>query len=77
VDTGQDRTPSKEKLRTQRILGKLLKESELQQGSRGVGKKVELPDVTPLSELGVTKKQSSTFQQIASIYPSKAQLQTL
>jgi len=69
VDTGQDRTPSKEKLRTQRILGKLLKDSELK-GGDGSNQYAKVPKgdfskTDTLADLGVTKKQSSTFQQIA------------
>ena len=33
----------------------------------GAGKKVQAPTVTPLSELGITKKQSSNWQCMASI----------
>lgn len=61
---------AEQKLRTQRILGGLLKDSEKQNGARDG--KTEYPKETPLlSDYGVTKKQSSTFQQIASI-PEKA-----
>lgn len=59
---------AEQKLRTQRILGELLKNTELQTGARGVGKKVDLPDDSPLlKDIGLSHRQSSTFQQIASI----------
>lgn len=60
---------AEQKLRTQRILGKLLKESELSEGGRP--SKTSTREEPVLSDYGVTKKQSSTFQQIASI-PEKA-----
>ncbi len=55
------------RLRAERKAGAMLKDMEKQQGARGFGKKVELHDVTPLSELGVTKMQSSRWQQEARI----------
>lgn len=64
---------AEQKLRTQRVLGKLLHESGKNSGAMGVGtnqyKEVQFPkDTTPtLEDLGLNKKQSSTFQQIASI----------
>lgn len=59
---------AEQKLRTQRILGGLLKDSEKANGSRGIGKKVDFPADSPLlSNYGVSHKQSSTFQQIAEI----------
>jgi hypothetical protein len=33
-------------------------------GSRGVGKKVEYPEGTPLWELGISKKQSANWQKL-------------
>ena len=59
------------KLRAERRAGELLKETDFQQGSRGYGKKVESHPVTPLSELGVTKNQSSNWQKIANIPEEK------
>lgn len=63
---------AEQKLRTQRILGQLLSDSEKQNGARGVGKKVESIDNTPLlKDYGLNKNESSTFQQIASIPDEK------
>lgn len=68
---------AEQKLRTQRILGGLLMESEKQNGARGLGsnqhRKVELPNETPpkLEEMGITKKESHVFQQIAKIPDEK------
>lgn len=60
---------AEQKLRTQRILGTLLKESEKNTGSMGIGKSVvpEENHTPKLSDVGLNKKQSYTFQQIASI----------
>ncbi len=59
---------AEQKLRTQRILGKLLKESEFtgRGGDRGNQYK-EATSLESVGKLGITHKQSSTFQQIASI----------
>lgn len=64
---------AEQKLRTQRILGVLLSEQEKNTGAKGIGKSV-LPEGngTPkISDIGLTYKQSSTFQQIASIPEKK------
>lgn len=59
---------AEQKLRTQRILGELLKHSEKQNGARGVGKKVDSSPSSPLvTDYGLTHNQSSTFQAIADI----------
>lgn len=58
------------KLRAERKAGQLLSEMEKQNGSRGVGKKVEGQDVSPLStlsDLGITPKQSSRWQAEATV----------
>ena len=60
---------AEQKLRTQRILGQLLKEAEKNEGGRP--SKTPTPKEGVLSDLGISHKQSSTFQQIASI-PTKA-----
>jgi hypothetical protein len=63
---------AEQKLRTQRVLGNLLRESEKQNGSRGVGKKVESQEDIPLlKDYGISAKQSSVFQQIAKIPDKK------
>lgn len=68
---------AEQKLRTQRILGELLKSSEKNTGAMGTGsnqhKEVRLPEDTAptLDTLGLTKKQSSTFQKIAEIPEEK------
>jgi hypothetical protein len=59
---------AEQKIRTQRILGELLKSTDKQNGARGVGKKVEsLPSSPLVTDYGLTHNQSSTFQQIADI----------
>jgi hypothetical protein len=50
------------KLLTERRLGDALAAMAKQHGSRGVGKKVELHDVTPLADLGISKVQSHRWQ---------------
>lgn len=61
---------AEQKIRTQRILGQLLKESDLDKGGGNV-KNHQLPrttsEKTNLSDFGITKDQSSTFQKIASL----------
>jgi hypothetical protein len=62
---------AEQKIRTQRILGNLLKESEIGKAGYAPMKKVESNNTTPpqasLSDFGITKDQSSTFQKIASL----------
>ena len=64
---------AEQKIRTQRILGQLLKESDLAKASNGnqyTGKLDWSKDATSpknLSDFGITKDQSSTFQKIASL----------
>jgi len=58
---------AEQKLRTQRILGNLLKETELDKGGRPITGNLQEPVNPTLSKIGINKKQSSTFQQIASI----------
>lgn len=55
------------KLRAERKAGELLATMEKQHGSRGVGKKVESRNVTPLPELGISKMQSSRWQREAAL----------
>jgi len=55
------------RLRAERKAGQLLKQKEKQHGARGVGKKVEYHDGTPLSKLGISKKQSSAWQKLADV----------
>lgn len=62
------------RLRAERRAGELLKATDKNKGAQGVGKalqKVQSHSGTALpatlSELGVTKKQSSTFQQVADV----------
>lgn len=59
---------AEQKLRTQRILGKLIKDG---QGRGEIADKGKCTTGEHLDEIGITRKQSSTFQQIASI-PEKA-----
>jgi len=58
------------KLRAEKRLGGLLAEMPKQAGARGIGKKVESQEVTPLStlkDIGLTKMQSSRYQAVASL----------
>jgi len=61
---------AEQKLRTQRILGGLLKESNVSSnralGNQYIGK-VTNNDHTKLSDFGITKNESSAFQKIASL----------
>lgn len=61
---------AEQKIRTQRILGQLLKENDVSKnrakGNQYSGK-VDNADHTNLSDFGITKDQSSTFQKIASL----------
>lgn len=63
---------AEQKLRTQRVLGELLKVAEKNKGQllRGT-QQAPREEVETLSEIGLSKKQSSTFQQIASIPEEK------
>ena len=57
---------AEQKLRTQRILGDLLKDSEIsknQKNTKSLGNK----EVPRLSDFGITKNESFTFQKIASL----------
>lgn len=60
---------AEQKLRTQRILGTLLKEKEFDKGGgdTSTGYRIVPVQKETLSDFGLNKKQSSTFQQIASI----------
>ncbi len=64
---------AEQKIRTQRILGGLLKESEVSRNSGGdrgnqyTGGKVTSNDHAKLSDFGITKNDSSTFQKIAEL----------
>ena len=60
---------AEQKIRTQRILGELIKDG---QDNGDIRKQEDTPTTTPstrrsLGSIGINKKQSSTFQQIASI----------
>jgi len=62
---------AEQKIRTQRILGKLLKESEVSKAGYAPMKKVEsqdsIPPKTKLSDFGISANESSTFQKIAAL----------
>jgi hypothetical protein len=58
---------AEQKIRTQRILGNLLKESEVSKNYGGINVGKDQRPTQSLSDYGITKDQSSTFQQIASI----------
>lgn len=55
------------KVRAERKAGQMLAEMPKLAGARGVGKKVESHDATPLSELGISKTQSSRWQKLAAV----------
>src|ERR1700689_4059581 len=55
------------RIRAERRAGEQLKKIPKQHGARGVGKKVESPRATPLSELGIPKPQSSKWQRLADV----------
>jgi site-specific DNA-methyltransferase (adenine-specific) len=58
---------AEQKIRTQRILGQLLKESQVSKNGHG-DQRAESKGTTPLlSDFGLTKDQSSTFQKIAAL----------
>jgi len=57
---------AEQKIRTQRILGQLLKESELDKGGRPSIEN-RSKTTTGLSDFGITKDQSSAFQKIAAL----------
>ena len=59
---------AEQKLRTQRILGGLLKESNIGKGNQYTDKMENTKEVfSKLSDIGITNNQSSTFQKIASL----------
>lgn len=60
---------AEQKIRTQRILGQLLKESDLKRGNApgSNNRDVVKSKDTTLQSFGITKDQSSTFQKIASL----------
>lgn len=63
---------AEQKIRTQRILGQLLKESDLAKAAKGnqyTGKLDQSDDTTSptLKSFGISKDQSSTFQKIAAL----------
>lgn len=62
---------AEQKIRTQRILGQLLKESEVSKNGQLAGKEIGGKDIRPsntkLADFGLTKDQSSTFQKIAAL----------
>ncbi len=57
---------AEQKIRTQRILGQLLKENIQHQGGRPKEEK-QSNSTTVLSDFGISKDQSSTFQKIAAL----------
>jgi len=64
---------AEQKIRTQRILGQLLKESEISKAGHG-DQKSESRHTTPkthLADFGISKDQSSAFQKIAAIPEQK------
>lgn len=58
---------AEQKIRTQRILGQLLKESEVSKNYGGINNNVGRVNQPTLQTFGITKDQSSTFQKIAAL----------
>lgn len=58
---------AEQKIRTQRILGQLLKESEMRGGNHGNQYQVAKSVPSTLANYGISKDQSSTFQKIAAL----------
>lgn len=58
---------AEQKIRTQRILGQLLKESEVKKNYGGINNNVGRVNQPTLQTFGITKDQSSTFQKIAAL----------
>ena len=59
------------KVRAERRAGQLLAEMPKLNGARGVGKKVDSHDVSPLAALGVSHSQSSRWQKLAAVPDDK------
>lgn len=71
-DTSMVLWASEIKVRAERRAGEMLADMPKINGSRGAGKKVELPEGTPLlTDLGISKKQSSAWQKVAEIPEDK------
>lgn len=58
---------AEQKIRTQRILGQLLKEGEMRGGNHGNQYQVAKSVPSTLANYGISKDQSSTFQKIAAL----------
>jgi hypothetical protein len=58
---------AEQKIRTQRILGQLLKESEIRGGNHGNQYQMAKSVPSTLANYGISKDQSSTFQKIAAL----------
>jgi phage N-6-adenine-methyltransferase len=58
------------KLRAERKAGAMLAAMQKQAGARGAGKKVESHDVTPLSDLGISRTRSARWQREAKVSDS-------
>ena len=64
---------AEQKIRTQKILGGLLKESEVSKNQKNsFHGSQEKPRNPKLSDFGISKKESHTFQKIASMPEEKA-----
>ena len=59
------------KVRAERRAGEMLREMPKLSGARGIGKKVDSQDVSPLSELGISHSQSSRWQKLAAVPEDK------
>lgn len=55
------------KIRAERRAGEMINEMPKKQGARGVGKKVDLHDESPLASAGITHVESHRWQRVASV----------
>jgi hypothetical protein len=75
-NVGAERRCCETRLRAERKAGELLQQTERAKGARGNpggrGAAIVLsPDATPLSELGISRHQSSKWQKLADIPPEE------
>lgn len=66
-NTDAERRACEIRLRAERKAGQLLAKMPKQHGARGVGKRVESTDATPLSQLGISRDQSSQWQRLGAM----------
>ena len=67
-----ERLAPRSRVRAERRAGELLAEMPLLNGARGIGKKVESHGTIPLlSDLGISRDQSSRWQKLAAVPEDK------